>query len=135
MNLFSNHQAPRIDLCSLLQHLVGLQIFLAITHFLLSLDKSSLILLNIAQLVSNVHRIFSLASVRLYHMLWPNDPIYRYSLMPPPLTYCLNCRSLYSFVAGALSMHAMKAAFQESNLVLSPLNTGIETRFICFHKS
>ena len=52
-----------------------------------------------------------------------------------PDSYCLNWRSLYSGVAGAELMQALKAAFQLSYVVLLPVNVGMDTLFSCFHKS
>ena len=63
---------------------------------------------------------FTPASLWQCGRLLANDPNFQWSLMP------LNCSSLYSAVAGALSMQAVKATF------LSPEKTGIATLFDCF---
>ena len=46
--------------------------------------------------------------------------------------YCHNCNSLYSGVAGALSIQAMKAGFQFSYCDLFTMKTGIAHPFDCF---
>ena len=61
-------------------------------------------------------------------------PKFSIDLRASPARYCLSCRNLYSGVAGALSKQARKAAFQLEYVLLSPVKTGISTRFNCLQR-